>query len=165
MSEAMQEYPLLDASKNLSKFLSLVNQQPDTIGAEIDALVARFNTGIILLDNNQRELGLLTESKRQLFENKQLISERRQQVEKENDDLRERIASLESSQVKHSPSNDVIMCENESTKVGNQQVPASQVSTLRSPPHPDPGPFTGEKCELLPAFLKQLQLKLAQNDD
>ncbi|KAI0993248.1 hypothetical protein K3495_g14936 [Podosphaera aphanis] len=49
--------------------------------------------------------------------------------------------------------------------VGNLQVPASQVSTLRSPSRPDPGPLTGEKHELLPAFLKQLQLKLARNDD
>ncbi|KAI1003560.1 hypothetical protein K3495_g4648 [Podosphaera aphanis] len=46
MSEAMNEFPLLSACKNSTASLNVTKSQPDAIAAEIDTLIARYNTSI-----------------------------------------------------------------------------------------------------------------------
>ncbi|KAI0991529.1 hypothetical protein K3495_g16658, partial [Podosphaera aphanis] len=147
--------------------------QPDAIAAEIHSLIARYKTSVEVRYHAQRELSLQTELKKQFEENKQqaqenklLLTQRISQLETEIQDLRAQPSAPSNSQ-KIYPTDNLTAGQNTANITCNtaDKAAATLVSVARSPPHPDPGPFTGEKRELLPGFLRQLQLKLRQNDD
>ncbi|KAI1000631.1 hypothetical protein K3495_g7564 [Podosphaera aphanis] len=122
---------------------------------------------------SQHECTLQTDLKKQFEENKQqtqenklLLTQRISQLETENQDLRTQLSAPSNSQ-KISPTDNPTAGQNTANIACNvaDKTAATLISVARSPPHPDPGPFTGEKRELLPGFLKQFKLKLRQNND